>query len=148
VAEVLVPADVELAVLTELSEGYTAVGFPGLSASDGTVGTTVPAVDPRPSEFVRVLAVGGPSLDIAYDSLTVVLEGSSTSEATAQQVCALGVGLIQAAGREGAVGGVPCRRVRLVSLPSTLPDPRVTSHSRYTATLSIDLRRSLVVPNT
>lgn len=144
--EVLAPADTELAVITELSAGFDAHGFPGLNVDDLTVGTVVPSTDPRPEEFVRVLAVGGPRMDLAYDRATIVLEASSIKEGTAREVCALGVALLEAAGREGSMGGIPCRKVRVVSLPATLPDPRVTSHARYTATLSIDLRRSLVVP--
>lgn len=143
-SELLIPADVELAAITELSSGYPANGFSGLTVAAKTVGTKIPTATPRPADWVRVLAAGGPQVDLVADSMTLVLEGWSTSEGRAQQIAAFGIAILQAAGRDGFVGGVPCRRVDVAALPQKLPDPTVTTHARFTAMISVVLRRATV----
>lgn len=141
-SELLVPADGVLAAIAALSVGYPAHGFPALSEAQGTVGSKIPRVSPRPASFVRVLGGGGPALDLAADEFTIILEGWATSEGLAERITAFGVAILQAAARDGFVGGIPSRRVRVGSLPAPLPDPTVTSHFRFTSTLAVVLRRS------
>lgn len=143
-AEILVPADAELAAITELSTRYPALGFAGLTMALKTVGTKIPTTSPKPSDFVRVLAVGGTGRDLVTDAPTLVLEGWSTIEGRAFQICARGVAALQAAGRDGSMGGVTCYEVGVFGLPAKLPDPTVTTHFRFTSTISADLRRSTV----
>lgn len=141
--EILVSADPEKAILAELSAGFPVHGFPGLTTALKTVGTKIPTAKPKPDDFVRVVAVGGGGRDLVTDSPTVVLEGWSTSEQRARDITALGVAIIEAAGRAGLLGGVPCYRAS-GTVPGNSPHPTVTDRFRFTSTISADLRRSAV----
>lgn len=127
--EVLIPADVEVCVVDELN---ARLPFP--------VGTSVPR--PTPAEFGRVLAVGGAARDLVSDGFTVTVEGFAGSEGRAHDVCALMVAHVEAAARSGVLGGVPCYAARSVSLPANMPMPSVQGRYRFTATLTVVLRRA------
>ncbi|UGS26324.1 hypothetical protein K8F61_17110 [Microbacterium resistens] len=127
-AEVLIPADDEVAVVRELSARMTA-----------QIGTRVPSR--RPAEFGRVVSAGGTARDLVTDSFTLALEGFATTETRARRLCAEMIAHLQAAGRAGSVGGVTCYGVRAPSLPANLPMPSVPDRFRFTATVSVDLRR-------
>lgn len=142
--ELLIPADVEGGALGELSDGYASNGFPQLTVAAKTVGTKITSLDPKPDDFVRLIATGGAERDLVTDDFTLIVEGYSTSERRAQQVCALGLAILQRAARQGAIGGMTCYRVRGMSLPANLPNPAVPGRFRYTATLSASLRRRAV----
>lgn len=131
VAELLIPADDEDAIVQELN-----------ARMEVHSGTRVP--NPLPEEFGRVVSVGGAARDLVTDSPTLTLEGFATSEGRARRICAEMIAHLQAAGRAGTVGGVPCYGVRAVSLPANLPMPSVPTRFRYTATVSADLRRATV----
>lgn len=133
-AEVLVPADAQAAVIAELKVRLPGLGFPV------PVATRIP--NPRPTEFVRVLRTGGFGSDISSDTATLVLEAYAANSTRAERLCAFALAAVQAAGRDGFMGGVPCRRVGVFSLPSELPDPSVTERYRYTTTVSAVLRRA------
>lgn len=128
-AEVLVPADDEAAVVDELTARLDGVH----------VGTQIPR--PRLDEFVRVVSTGGAERDLVTDSPSLVLEGFATGEGRARQLCALAIAYAQAAGRAGSMGGVTCYGVTVAALPANLPMPSVPDRYRYTATVSVDLRR-------
>lgn len=129
--EVLISADDEVAVVTELNARMTVKW-----------GTKIP--NPRIAEFGRVVSVGGSDRDLVTDSATLTIEGFATGETRAREVCALGVAHLQAAARDGVVGGVPCYGVRAVSRPANLPMPSVPDRFRFTATVSVDLRKVTV----
>lgn len=135
-AELLVPADVEVAAVAELNTRMPPAGYAA------KWGTRIP--NPRTPEFGRVLVVGGTERDLVTDTHTLLVEGWAETETTAQRMCAFGVAVLQAAARDGSIGNVPCYRVRVASLPQNLPDPTVPDRFRFTATVSVDLRRSTV----
>lgn len=127
-AELLIPADDEVAVGDELR-----------ARIGGQVGTAIP--NPTPAEFLRVLSVGGIERDLVSDSFRLTVEGFAPTEGRARELCALGVAHAQAAGRAGRMGGVVCYGVRVEGLPGNLPLPTLPRHYRYSATITVDLRR-------
>lgn len=135
-AETLVPADAEAAVIAELKVRLPALGV------DGPVATRIP--NPRPVEFVRVIRAGGYQADVSSDVATVSVEAYAASGTRAERISAFTVAALQAAGRDGFMGGIPCRRVQLFSMPANLPDPAVAELYRYTSTISVALRRAAV----
>ena len=137
--EILIPADPEKEVQAELVARYPDVGVESIP-----IDTKPPTSSPRPAEFIRLRAVGGPRRDITTDAFTVTLEAYATREIRARDLCAFGVALLEAAGRDGMVGAVPCGRVLVVGVPSNLPDPTIPGHFRYSATISVPLRRGAV----
>lgn len=140
--ELLIPADPEVAALAELSSMLPMHGFPGVTTSAKRLGTKLPTGTPKPPEFGRVLTTGGPERDLVTDSPTIVLEGYALTEQRARDLCALMVAVVQRAARAGTLGGNPCYGARVASLPGNLPHPQVPTHFRFTATVSVDLRRS------
>lgn len=140
--EVLIPADAEVAALTELSLMLPAHGFPGLTMTAGALGTKLPTADPKPAEFGRVVATGGAGRDLVTDSPLLVLEGYAVKEQRARDLCAFMVAIIEAAARGGALGGATCYSANLGALPANLPHPQVPDRFRFTSTISVDLRRS------
>lgn len=135
-AETLVPANAEAGAIAELNARLPAFDYGTIS-----VATMIPAV--RPAEFIRLYRTGGVPEDIAADSVTLLVEAYSDKKARAERWCAFAVAAIQAAGRDGSLGSVPCRRVVVFSLPVNLPDPDVPGF-RYTSTISVVLRRTTV----
>ena len=136
-AEVLVPAGAEAAVIAELK-----ARLPGLGFSSVGVGTKIPS--PRAAEFIRVYRTGGVSPDITSDAASLTIEAYAEKESRAERICSFAVAALQAAGRDGSVGSVPCRRVQLFSLPANLPDSKVTDRHRYSSLISVVLRRAAV----
>lgn len=130
-AELLIGVDVEAAVIAELNTRMALTPYP-VSA-----GTKIKD-DP---EFIRVLAAGGPERDLVTDERTVTIEGWSTQEARAERICAFAIGVLQAAARDGRIGPATGYRVQVFGLPVNLPHPDVPSKYRYTATISVDLRK-------
>ena len=129
----LIPADDEPAVVVELRARLAV-----------PVSTVIPSGSPpkaRPAEFVRVVSAGGAQRDLVSDAMTVAVEGFAESEARARRLCAEAVGYLQAAGRDGVLGGEVCYGVQVFGLPANLPHPLVPDRFRYTATVSVELRR-------
>lgn len=137
-AETLVTADAEAAVIAEYAVRMPALGYAQVKA-----GTKIPA-GTKPADFLRVLVVGGVNRDIANDQITLAIEGWSTGEVRAQRLTAIAVAALDAAGRDGSVGGVASSSVQVLSIPQNLPDPNVPTHYRYTSTVSVTLRRAAV----
>lgn len=127
--ELLVPADDEVAAVDELN-----------ARSNVHHGTRIP--NPLLEEFGRVVSLGGAGRDLVTDSPTLALEGFATTETRARRICAEMIAHLQAAGRAGSMGGVPCYGVRADSLPANLPMPSVPNRFRFTATVTADLRRT------
>lgn len=143
-AELLVTPDSEVAVLNELSAVLPLKGWLGLTMAAGLVGTKIPAATTKPEAFVRVLALGGLGRDLVADTPTLVVEGWHKSEGKARDLCALSVAIVEAAGRAGVLGGVTCYGVEVAGLPGNLPHPGVPDRFRFTATLSVALRKQVV----
>ncbi len=127
-AEVLVPADDEAALVRELT-----------ARLEQRVGTSIPI--PRPREFLRVLNVGGTGRDLVSDSPMLTIEGFAATEDRARQLCALAVAHAEAAARAGSLGGITCYGLRIVGSPANLPMQSVPDRHRYSATIQTDLRR-------
>ena len=127
-AEVLIPADGEVALVDALS-----------AAVPVHIGTSLPS--PRPAEFGRVVGVGGVARDLVSDSATLTVEAFADTEGGAFRLCALLVAHAQAAGRSGRLGDVTCYGVDVVALPANLPMPTVPDRYRFTATITAHLRR-------
>lgn len=140
--EILVPADPEVAALTELSALLPAHGFPGLTVAAQRLGTKLPTITPKPPEFGRLFTSGGAARDLVTDAPLLVLEGYAPKEQRARDLCAFMIAIIEAAGRAGTLGGVTCYQARATSLPANLPHPQLPGHFRFTAMISVDLRRS------
>lgn len=140
--EFLVPADAEVAVLTELSTVLPTLGKQ-LTTAAGTVGTKIPTRDPKPAEFIRVVATGGPGRDLVTGKHVLALEGYAKREQDARDLCALAVAVVEAAARAGVLGSVPCYAAS-ASMPANLPHPDVPTHFRFTSTISVDLRKATV----
>lgn len=134
-AETLIPGDAEVGAITELDVRLPILGFAGIK-----VATTI--TSPRPAEFIRVFRTGGVPTDITADSVTLVIEAYAEKKSRAERLCAFAVAALQAAGRDGAFGSIPCRRVDVFSLPANLPDPTVPDRTRYTSMISAVLRRT------
>jgi hypothetical protein len=136
VAEILVPADAEVAAVAELNTRMPDVGF------DVNAGTRIPGDGSE--EFIRVTAAGGAERDLVTDSPLLFIEGFATNESRAERITAHSVAVLQAAGRAGSLGGIPCYRVRVLSLPANLPLSTLPDRFRFRATVSPELRRSIV----
>lgn len=139
--ELLIPADVEVASLDEVSLLLPGHGFPNVTKAKGTLGTKLPKAIPKPPEFGRLFTTGGTPRDLVTDSPTLVAEGYAEKEQRARDLCALMVAIIEAAGRSGMLGAETVYRARAISLPTNLPHPLVPTHFRFTAMISVDLRR-------
>ncbi len=134
-AELLIPADVEVAVKREIDASLVGTRFEGAK-----VGTKIP-LEPKPTHFIRVTATGGGQRDLVTDAPTVVLDAFSVDEQDAHDLAAVAVAVLQRAGRVGTLGGAPCYEVRVGGLPANLPHPAVNTHFGFTATISAALRR-------
>lgn len=142
--ELLIPADSEVAALDELSTMLPAHGFPGVSVPAGGLGTKLPTVSPKPPEFGRLFAPGGIPRDLVTDTMTLAVEGYALKEQRARDLCAYMIAIIEAAGRAGSLGGRTCYGARAASMPGNLPNPTVPDRYRFTAMISVALRRTTV----
>lgn len=142
--EILIPTDPEVAALAELSTMLPAHGFPAVTMQTGSLGTKLPTADPKPAEFGRLFTPGGVPRDLVTDTPTLVVEGYAKKEQRARDLCAYMIAIIEAAGRAGELGGVTCYNAAAISLPANLPHPQLPGHFRFTAMISVDLRRSAV----
>lgn len=130
-AEVIVPADGQLAVITALNQRYA-----------GEASGQIP--NPVPAHFFRVLPAGGFDRDIVTTVPTVIVESWSDDEDDASKRGMEALGYLLADGRGGSLGGVTCYGVRVISLPSSLPMESLPTHHRYSATISAALRGAAV----
>jgi hypothetical protein len=136
-SELIVPVDVEAATITQLLGDLAAIG------AHGDVDVQTGIRNPRPARHVRVLAVGGVDGDLVSTTPRVVLEAFAETEEAAAALANLCFGFMKRAGRDGRLGGVPCSRLDVESLPQNLPDP-TTDAIRYTATYLPRLRSTVV----
>lgn len=140
-AELLVPADAEVAVIAELSDVLTTRGYPGVTLGQSTIATKIPTRSPKPARFVRVVGAGGANRDLVTDTHTIAVEGYDEDEQGARDLTALCVAVLEAAARTGTLGGLPCYSAA-GGVPANLPHPDVPTHYRFTSTLTVALRRS------
>ena len=128
--QLLEPADVEQALIDELSSQFT-------------IGTSIPE-DPLPAAFLRVNSGGGFQRDLVTDRFIVTLDSFAKLETIARSNLVRAVALVQRAVLAGSLGGVPAYRLEVSGLPQNLPHPTVTDRARYIATLAPDLRRQTI----
>lgn len=132
--ELLVGVDVEKELITELDARMAATPYPVKAH------TQIPP-NPRPGEFIRVIAAGGAERDLVTDSRTVTLEGWAETETRAERICSYALAVVYAAARAGTVGAAVCYYVASFGLPVNLPHPQVPDMYRYQTTISVDLRK-------
>ncbi|QJD49826.1 tail terminator [Microbacterium phage AvGardian] len=127
-AQLLLPADVEQAVIDELA---------GL-----VVGTSIP--EDKPPLFFRVLATGGGELNLVQDEPLVTVEAFALRETQARDALAEVLARIKLAVQtRGQIGSEDVTSVRLVGLPQNYPLPSLPSHRRYLATIAPAVRRRI-----
>ncbi|AUG84808.1 tail terminator [Microbacterium phage Sharkboy] len=127
--QLLTPADVEQAIIDELSPLYT-------------VGTSIP--DPRPNLFLRVVATGGGQLNLVQDEPLVTLEAFGLRETQARGALDSALARLELAVRKrGMIGSEPVSRLRIAGLPQNYPLPSVPSHKRYISTIAPAVRRRI-----
>ena len=131
-AELISFPDPESVLCSFLTAQLVSGTFAGVKAS-----TEVP--NPRPTEFVRVLLVGGFQDGLVTDVPRLAVEAWGVSKARASGLAARCRQLIDAAARDGSIGAATLHRVNVVSRPQFLPDPE-TNQNRYTATYELALR--------
>ena len=127
--QLLLPADVEQAIITALSPFYT-------------ISTSIP--DHKPPLFFRVVATGGSERDIVTDSPIVVLEAFALRESQARDAIDMALARLQLAARKGNLGGETCYGMEVAALPQNFPLPSVPTHKRYILTIAPALRRRAV----
>lgn len=130
--EAILFPDVEDVVATWLGPQLAAAGFPV------PVGTRVP--NPRPTEFVRLLATGGQRLNLVQGAPTLTVEAWAELETRASLLCRTALALIESMAGQ-VIDGVTVYRANDFGLPVNLPDP-ASAQVRYTSTGSIVLRGS------
>lgn len=133
-AETLVPVDPVDPICVEL--------VARAEAHAATVGATAAGRIPSPrpdTPFWRVRTVGGTQASLTHTAWTVVIESYAEFDSTAAEFANFAHGFIQAAGRDGWVGGIPCSGVEVFAVPQILPDP-LTEQPRYSATYAVSLR--------
>ena len=127
--ELLLPADVEQAVITHLSPFWP-------------ISTKIP--ETKPDLFFRVVATGGSQRDLVTDSPIVVLEAFAVRETVARDAINEALARLQLAARQGNIGGVTCYGLAVAALPQNYPLPSVPTHKRYILTIAPALRRRAV----
>ena len=136
-AELILFADAEKALYTELNTALPLVGQPGVVAA-----TKIPSV--RPPKFIRVIVTGGTERDMVTDSPIAVVECFAPLEGAAAELASRARAVLSRAGRIGIIGGITCYGVGIVGRPVNLPMESVPDRYRYTFTVSVDLRGSAV----
>ncbi|WNO26436.1 tail terminator [Microbacterium phage BabyDaisy] len=127
--QVLIPTDIEQAVIDELSPDYT-------------IGTSIP--ETKPAVFIRVLAVGGAQLNLVQDEPLVTLEAFALRETQARDALADALARLSAAVQtRGLIGSAPTTQLRVVGLPQNYPLPSVPTHRRYMTTIAPAVRRRI-----
>ena len=133
VAEFIVAPDIEVAAIAELNAHLPFFGGPST-----VVSTSV--ISPLPDRFIRVLVTGGTQRDMVTDAPTITVECWTKREGDSERLAAWSRAILEAAGRNGLMGGVVCYAVATLSRPQNLPHPTITDRFRYTFTVSADLR--------
>lgn len=125
--QLVVPVDVEQALIDELSPQYT-------------IGTGFPP-DPMPDLFLRVVAVGGFQRDLVTDKPTVVLEAFAKLETQARDALVDALARVELAVRKGKLGNEVAYTLEIAGLPQNLPLLSVPTHKRYLTTIAPAIRR-------
>lgn len=124
--QLLTPADVEQAIIDELSSAYI-------------VSTSIP--ENKPNIFVRIIAGGGRKRDLVTDSPVVVVEVFAKLESAARNAAADIVARLELAARKGQLGTETCYGLEIAGVPQNYPLPNVPTHKRYVTTIAPALRR-------
>jgi len=133
VAEFIPEPDAEAVIVAYLNAQFPSTSLPTLKAS-----TKVPAT--RPARFVIIRKVGGFRRNLVSFRPRFVVESYGPNEAAAAAVASLVGALLWQAATDGAMGSTVVGDLNTVSLPQNLPDPAVTSASRYSSSYELDMR--------
>jgi len=88
-----------------------------------------------------VVSAGGTKQSLVHDRFTVTLEGFGQTERAARDLCARMIGVTEAHALTGYLSTFICYDAQTLALPSNDPLPTLPSHYRYSATITVDLRR-------
>lgn len=112
------------------------------ATSGFVIGTSIP--DPKPNLFLRVIATGGPQLNLVLDEPLVTLEAFGLRESAASSLLGSALARLQlAVQKRGMIGSEPVSRLRIAGLPQNYPLPSVPSHKRYISTIAPAVRRRI-----
>lgn len=131
-AEVIVFPDPEGALVSFITGRFVSGEFAGVKAS-----TKVPT--PRPTEFVRVLLIGGYDPTLVTQVCRFAVECWAGGEVRASRLARVVAAELKAAVRDGVVGSATVGHMSTISGPQNLPDPS-SSQVRYTATYELHFR--------
>lgn len=124
--QLILPADVEQAIIDELSPYFT-------------IGTSIP--ETKPNIFLRVVATGGSQRDLVTDAPIVVLDAFAKLESQARDAANTALARLQLAARKGKIGNETAYGLSVAALPQNYPLPSVPTHKRYITTIAPALRR-------
>lgn len=124
--EVLVPVDVEAAVVAYLTP----------LMADAYVSTDVPEL--VPPKVVQIILTGGQRTNLVTDSFQITISVEDDNKTTASDYARTAFALMMAAGGTEA-GGVFVRQTENVGIPQYLPDPD-TRRPRYLCTVRWKIR--------
>ena len=126
--DILEDADVEQVIIDVLAPTFV-------------ISTSIPD-NPKPAEFLRVVAGGGSSPNIVTASQVVALEAFAPTETRARAMLVRAVGILEATARStGSLAGATCYGVKRLTTPQNFPMPTVPTHRRYFISIAPDLRR-------
>lgn len=129
--EVIEFPDVEGLLLSYLNTAYAAdTSFPAVRAS-----VNVPAT--RPDEFTRLYRVGGSTPLLVLERATLIVDCYAVKSVRASALMRRTLAYLLAI---ETAGGVQFYDPQIFAGPSNLPDPNVSTQSRYTATVSVGVR--------
>jgi hypothetical protein len=126
VTEVLIPVDIEAAVIAYLTP----------LMADAYVSTDVPV--PAPAKVVQVILTGGSRTNLVNDAFQITISVEDDDKTIASQYSRTAFALMLAAGGTQA-GSVFVRQTQNVGIPQYLPDPD-TQRPRYLCTIRWNVR--------
>ncbi len=133
--EVIEFPDAEGLLLSYLNVAYAAdASFPAVRAS-----VTVPAT--RPDEFTRLYRVGGSTPSPVIERVTLIVDCYALKSVRASALMRRTLAYLRAI---ETAGGVQFYDPQVFAGPANLPDPNVSTQSRYTATVSVGVRGTAI----
>lgn len=133
--EVIEFPDTEGLLISYLNIAYAAdATFPAVRAS-----VTVPAT--RPDEFTRIYRVGGSTPSPVVERVTLIVDCYALKSVRASALIRRTLAYLLAL---ETAGGVQFYDPQIFAGPANLPDPNVSTQSRYTATVSVGVRGTAI----
>jgi hypothetical protein len=120
--------------------GYLNVAFSS-DASFSTVRAYVNVPATRPDEFVRLYRIGGSAPELVVERVTVLVDCYALKSARASALARRTMAYLRAI---ESAGGAQFYNPQVFAGPANLPDPNVSTQSRYTATVSVGVRGTAI----